>query len=878
MSRQIKRRTRSGCLTCRDRHMKCDEQIPVCQNCLKSNRKCYRGVRLNFIQYSFYNPETSGATFRNDSNFKVLDQSITIASLYNGKRLYRPYLNLHSIEDLKQSDELFKRDCELSGSFAFDDDGRENLFGSLTGTTAAAAASRASAIVVPPSGSGSNVHRPVGTTGPISGSNTTHKPGHDNALPIDNIAAIDKEQEQEQEQEQAQAQAQIQAQAQMQAQIQIQAQAQVQAQAQAQAQAQIQAQIQAQAQGHSQDPSSSRIQFIDPKVKLEPETEFPSDHQSSPTFSKPIDLNKSASSSTTRHDGDTSDGQGGLHEGIDPSTGSGASPVVFTDPTNTRPIGPIDDETAINSVTRAGKGSWKAPGPFGHNSDNHGHSRDEFEFNLFTRPGSTVDSPFFNEDLINNFQVPNLSTFNIQNFLLKPKHEFEPPNLSNSKIIFDNPNFEFDINKFIKIIDSDKYFWLLDLFNELSIWKSLIPNYCLNLIHTNANSPNNNISHLMKLHENKHKQPHNNLTISSTPDNNDDGSPMNSTSSSPPLIYDPQTTDYNHLINNTFLMNCLLNCSIESFNHWPNFKFLLKLQLNYFNFIKNLNISIDTFKNFEILLVSIVFNLYNLLLKVIYNVKFERLFRIFNNQVKLFNKVIFKFFKLPNRTFKRFKSLIFVNSIHSIIILKYLLHKHWESQDANINQAYVYDDNTNVDSINWNEDLNESIDYESYDSTPIRKLNYFEVLQLNDNFNGLELAQLSYDDPTIGTNHSSNNESNALKLRKLVWQSIKIDYMVQYPGFKSFNIKNQTIPQFGRIHLNVILPNDRLTLLFLLSQYVVKTLNQHDLYGSNRNLESLQQAQDNINTTFAVIENSMISNELKRFWTSHFRWIQHIPV
>lgn len=43
------KRVRTGCLTCRERHLKCDEGLPNCQNCRKSNRVCKRGVRLNFI-------------------------------------------------------------------------------------------------------------------------------------------------------------------------------------------------------------------------------------------------------------------------------------------------------------------------------------------------------------------------------------------------------------------------------------------------------------------------------------------------------------------------------------------------------------------------------------------------------------------------------------------------------------------------------------------------------------------------------------------------------------------------------------------------------------------------------------------------------------
>lgn len=50
------KRVRTGCLTCRERHLKCDEALPNCQNCRKSNRICKRGVRLNFIDTTVKSP------------------------------------------------------------------------------------------------------------------------------------------------------------------------------------------------------------------------------------------------------------------------------------------------------------------------------------------------------------------------------------------------------------------------------------------------------------------------------------------------------------------------------------------------------------------------------------------------------------------------------------------------------------------------------------------------------------------------------------------------------------------------------------------------------------------------------------------------------
>ncbi|KAJ4149469.1 hypothetical protein NW754_000909 [Fusarium falciforme] len=36
----IRKRTKTGCLTCRKRRIKCDEGRPTCNNCIKSKRQC----------------------------------------------------------------------------------------------------------------------------------------------------------------------------------------------------------------------------------------------------------------------------------------------------------------------------------------------------------------------------------------------------------------------------------------------------------------------------------------------------------------------------------------------------------------------------------------------------------------------------------------------------------------------------------------------------------------------------------------------------------------------------------------------------------------------------------------------------------------------
>ncbi|KAH8651015.1 hypothetical protein BX600DRAFT_441462 [Xylariales sp. PMI_506] len=76
------RRVRTGCLTCRERHLKCDEGTPDCLNCRKSNRECKRGVRLNFIDMTCKQPPYIPPAEEWSVQFQ--DESRLIASEYQG--------------------------------------------------------------------------------------------------------------------------------------------------------------------------------------------------------------------------------------------------------------------------------------------------------------------------------------------------------------------------------------------------------------------------------------------------------------------------------------------------------------------------------------------------------------------------------------------------------------------------------------------------------------------------------------------------------------------------------------------------------------------------------------------------------------------------
>lgn len=84
------KRVRTGCLTCRERHLKCDEGLPNCQNCKKSSRKCKRGIRLNFIDIQCNSPPHL-IPRTHDWRISFQDDSRDIASEYlGGLEKYHP--------------------------------------------------------------------------------------------------------------------------------------------------------------------------------------------------------------------------------------------------------------------------------------------------------------------------------------------------------------------------------------------------------------------------------------------------------------------------------------------------------------------------------------------------------------------------------------------------------------------------------------------------------------------------------------------------------------------------------------------------------------------------------------------------------------------
>jgi hypothetical protein len=83
------KRTRTGCLTCRERHLKCDESKPTCNNCSKSQRDCSWGKKLNFLDTTC---ERNAYIIPKGTDYCIAfqDESRVIAGEYVGGREMYP--------------------------------------------------------------------------------------------------------------------------------------------------------------------------------------------------------------------------------------------------------------------------------------------------------------------------------------------------------------------------------------------------------------------------------------------------------------------------------------------------------------------------------------------------------------------------------------------------------------------------------------------------------------------------------------------------------------------------------------------------------------------------------------------------------------------
>lgn len=106
-------RSRNGCITCRTRHIKCDETKPVCFNCQRSNRNCVHGQRYTFKNYTAERGPVPRTT-RNFETLEFIDHSYTVHRIYGFNKFhnYSSWLRHHTQEELERSNKSFDTPTE----------------------------------------------------------------------------------------------------------------------------------------------------------------------------------------------------------------------------------------------------------------------------------------------------------------------------------------------------------------------------------------------------------------------------------------------------------------------------------------------------------------------------------------------------------------------------------------------------------------------------------------------------------------------------------------------------------------------------------------------------------------------------------------------
>lgn len=380
---------------------------------------------------------------------------------------------------------------------------------------------------------------------------------------------------------------------------------------------------------------------------------------------------------------------------------------------------------------------------------------------------------------------------------------------------------------FIDLIQHQKYYWFLDLFNELGIWKLVIPNYCLKL---------------------------------SKADNNND--------------------EYK-----TLLINCLLSCSLETSE---DLKPILEQQLKYWYTLELMQLSTDNLPEFEKLMISIVLILMSILIKL-QNNKWQidhECILIFNNQIKIFNKFVDKFQTSNEAKLRKVKSAVFISSIHSISILKFFFNNQYK---VDINQISHTDDisyhylriTNEFTTLNNFEIININSFYRKYDYPQLNHNLEVQPTRSSDTkSDSLKLRQFTWylikldfilKNPTNSLIEMDYNfiftEENLITVPPII-QNPQEDiqnsgnHLEIHPPSASVKASKKK-RRIEPIH-SIILPNDRGIAVMLLREYINKLINSND--------EAKSVSNENIKSIFESINKSMMDPEVKFFWERNFSW------
>lgn len=105
-------RTRTGCRTCRTRHLKCDEGRPYCNQCIKSKQACTYEKELKWGKLNDKNPQPVLHFVPIENAITIEDESLLVASEYQGGTAW--YARYAALEAKEQPKSQMSFDATIS--------------------------------------------------------------------------------------------------------------------------------------------------------------------------------------------------------------------------------------------------------------------------------------------------------------------------------------------------------------------------------------------------------------------------------------------------------------------------------------------------------------------------------------------------------------------------------------------------------------------------------------------------------------------------------------------------------------------------------------------------------------------------------------------
>lgn len=249
----------------------------------------------------------------------------------------------------------------------------------------------------------------------------------------------------------------------------------------------------------------------------------------------------------------------------------------------------------------------------------------------------------------------------------------------------------FDSDAFVNLIQNQHYYWVLDLFNEIDVWRTIIPSYCVRLVQAG------------------------------------------------------ETDEKSRKKNSSFLLNCLIDC--KEFTTMELVLCNARKQLVLWKMFENRDVTAASLKDFEQILLSIVLILLSMLLQVVRPTFLltDSFVKVLANQGRMFRKVVARYERCPEQLAKTMaRSLVSATSFQAIVILRFFLQKNLQKLDIPHNSL-------RVNSYNEEDILASNITYDldvDYNVDEFFLLTPFEEKQVVGKFHEFDISECDERNPS----------------------------------------------------------------------------------------------------------------------------------